>query len=81
MSTRNWKGLIIRKMNGISENNQNPIDQLIEKQRKIIKKLDEIKIKISDLKQAKKELKVLIRDNEMDIIYKVDRAEAEGSNE
>lgn len=48
-------------MNGNRE--QDVFGQLIQRQRSIIKKLEEIKVKIADLKQARNELKELIKDN------------------
>lgn len=43
-------------------------DILIQKQRQVIKKLEEIKVKTEDLKTAKKELAVLLRELDLEIL-------------
>lgn len=53
--------------NGYNTSAQN-FDLVIKKQGKILKKLEEIKIKITDLKQAKKELLSLIHDMRDEIV-------------
>lgn len=43
-------------------------DNLLRKQHQIIKKLEELKVKITDLKQAKKELMLLVKNFQEEII-------------
>lgn len=43
-------------------------DILIQKQRQVIKKLEEIKVKTEDLKTAKKELAGLLRELDLEIL-------------
>lgn len=54
--------------NGYNNSAQN-FNSIIQKQSQILKKLEELKIKITDLKQAKRELLALIKNFQEDIVH------------
>lgn len=67
-------------MNGVSEE-ESAINGLIRKHSQIIKKLDEIKIKIADLNQAKRELEILIKGIEQETRRKVEIVEVSSDSD
>lgn len=67
--------------NDLHLTDNNSFEKLVERQHKLIKKLDEIKVKVADLKVAKRELLLLTKNIENEILQGVALLEIESDDE